>query len=989
MPISTLFDDYLARLERGEVTDFESLCDENPEQADELRRLEELRTSVALAEKPTPVSLFRVRGGHETALHGAWNLAAGRILGDFRLVKCIGRGGMGEVWEAEQLSLSRRVALKVLLPERVDTRNLDYFAREARAGGKLAHPGIVAVYGTGETEGVHWIAMELVQENCDLGHALDGWREAEEVGAEYYAHVAGFVAELADAIEAAHAAGVIHRDLKPSNVLVTSDDRPKLTDFGLAKLVHEQSLSVVGEVAGTYYYMSPEQVALKHAGIDHRTDIFSLGVVLYEMLTLVRPFSGDTSEQVARKILWEEAPDPRNIRSRTPQDLAVICAKAMEKEPARRYQTMEELAADLRRHLAHEPILATPSGALVRLQKWSRRNPTKSVAGAVGVVALVAISVLAWKLNLKRTALAETNEQLQTKTTEAEGSASLATQRADELAQANEQLEAKTAEAEASASLAIRRADELVQANEALSAERSAAEAARAEAAAQRDQAEKRAEELQQVSDFQAGQLAGVDAEAMGQTIRTMVLERARAAGERAGRDQQVLAEEQETLEGLLGGADFTGLALEVLDKEIFVRALAELEKLENQPLVQAPLLETVAAALFRLGLWDRGLGPQEKAVALNRRELGDEHPNTLMSIGNLATMRYSMGEFKEAEQLFRERLEISQRTLGGSHESTLATCQKLSALLNRVGREDEAESLIRETIAKRQKTLGADHPDTLRSQYFLAGILINRDPAEAESIMRVVLDGQRRSLEDNDPQIHHSLTRLGDASYRQGRLVEAERVWREVLDLYRQTLGSKHPTTLDIVSRISQSLTTQGNLQDAEAFAREAYDGFISMHGADHHSTTSAQGTLGRILLLQRRPAEAETLLRDYLEGKRRVVGPDHVTTLAALDDLSSALYLNGHLEEAESMLRESLERRIRVFGAEHQTDLLTLRNMGLVLLGQGKLDEAELFLNRALERCVLKFGADHTRTVGIRRALNDLRAARKADADNEGGGR
>ena len=164
-----------------------------------------------------------------------------------------------------------------------------------------------------------------------------------------------------------------------------------MADFGLAKLVDENSLSVAGDVAGTYFYMSPEQVATKRAGLDHRTDIFSLGVVLYEMLTLVRPFEGDTTEQVAQKILWEEAPNPTTIRSKVPRDLAVICGKAMEKDPGRRYQTMAELAADLRRHLANEPILAKPSGVTVRLQKWVRRNPTKSTALGLLAVALVVV----------------------------------------------------------------------------------------------------------------------------------------------------------------------------------------------------------------------------------------------------------------------------------------------------------------------------------------------------------------------------------------------------------------------------------------------------------------------------------------------------------------------------------------------------------------------------------------------------------------------
>ena len=390
--------------------DIEALCAEHAEHAADLRRLlaaaDDLQGMLAgqrelEAElKPAAAearSLHRASRLARAVAASAFRAAEGASVGDFRLVRLIGRGGMGEVWEAEQLSLARRVALKLLLPERVDQRGLDFFAREARAGGRLAHPGIVSVFGTGEDEGLHWIAMELVPEACDLHHSLEGLREEGQLPGDYYDQVAEFVAGVADALEVAHAGGVIHRDLKPGNILVTEDDRPRVLDFGLAKLVDEKSISEAGQLVGTYAYMSPEQVAVKHAGIDHRTDVFSLGVVLYEMLTLVRAFEGDTTEQVAQKILWEDPVDPRALRSDVPRDLAVICVKAMEKDPVRRFQTMAELAADLRRHLAHEPIRARPPSPVQRAGKWVRRNPTKSSVAAVAVAALVVFAG-AWRL---------------------------------------------------------------------------------------------------------------------------------------------------------------------------------------------------------------------------------------------------------------------------------------------------------------------------------------------------------------------------------------------------------------------------------------------------------------------------------------------------------------------------------------------------------------------------------------------------------------
>jgi WD40 repeat protein/serine/threonine protein kinase len=321
-------------------------------------------------------------------------LQPGNEFGDFKLVRWIARGGMGQVWEAEQKSLRRRVALKLVLPERVDESSLSLFAREARAGGRLHHPHIVATHAHGSDDGRAWLAQELVEGSWTLKDSLDQLRAADEVPPDYYRSVAELVAKIADALEAAHAAGVIHRDVKPPNVLITDDDEPKLTDFGLARITDEQALSRTGDFAGTYYYMSPEQVTARRMGIDHGTDIFSLGVVLYELLTLRRPFEGDTTHQICEKIVTWDPPDPRRVRSQCPGELGVICGKAMQKARGERYATMAEFAEDLRRHLAHEPILARPPGPWTRVTKWARRHPTQSIGTAIGLVATAVIAVV-------------------------------------------------------------------------------------------------------------------------------------------------------------------------------------------------------------------------------------------------------------------------------------------------------------------------------------------------------------------------------------------------------------------------------------------------------------------------------------------------------------------------------------------------------------------------------------------------------------------
>ncbi len=320
------------------------------------------------------------------------------VLGDFRILGEIGSGGMGTVYEAEQISLNRKVALKVL-PSHLSFSNdaVLKFRREAEAGGRQRHSGIVAIHAVGEHERIHYIAQELVEGGTTLNDSLDEFRARGAQPPGYFRETALLTAEVADALQHAHDAGVIHRDVKPSNILLTPDGIPKITDFGLAKVEDALALSRTGDLAGTPYYMSPEQAASHRMGIDRRTDIFSLGATFYELLTLVRPFEGTSSQEVLKKILLHDPRDPRKINSSVPRDLAVICLKAMEKDPNRRYQSMAELSDDLRRYLSGDVILARPAGVGERLWKRISRNPALSAVTGIALLATLALIVtLPW-----------------------------------------------------------------------------------------------------------------------------------------------------------------------------------------------------------------------------------------------------------------------------------------------------------------------------------------------------------------------------------------------------------------------------------------------------------------------------------------------------------------------------------------------------------------------------------------------------------------
>ncbi|MFH2001417.1 MAG: SUMF1/EgtB/PvdO family nonheme iron enzyme [Planctomycetota bacterium] len=314
-------------------------------------------------------------------------------IGDYRVLREIGRGGMGcIVFEAEQISLRRKVALKVLPPhfDHKDKRVVK-FRLEAEAGSRQNHPGIVAVYEMGEADGFHYIAQELVNNGKTLADRIVELKRSGETSKDYYRKIAVFIAQVAAALHHAHGSEVIHRDVKPSNILITHDGMPKVTDFGLAKMENALSLSLSGQVIGTPHYMSPEQVEGGGKSVDHRSDIFSLGVTLYEMLTFERPFDADHAHSILNRIVHFDPLPPDRYHVRIPKDLSAICTKAMEKKPADRYADMKEFEEDLLRFSRGETVKAKPYTPMTLLWRKAGRRPFLS-----GVLALAFLAIMGW-----------------------------------------------------------------------------------------------------------------------------------------------------------------------------------------------------------------------------------------------------------------------------------------------------------------------------------------------------------------------------------------------------------------------------------------------------------------------------------------------------------------------------------------------------------------------------------------------------------------
>jgi tetratricopeptide (TPR) repeat protein/tRNA A-37 threonylcarbamoyl transferase component Bud32 len=330
-------------------------------------------------------------------------------VGDFRILQEVGRGGMGVVYEAEQMSLGRRVALKVLpFAAVLDPRYLQRFKNEAQAAAHLHHTNIVPVYAVGCDRGVHYYAMQFIEGPTVAGlidelksngrgssaalQAITTDRTTESP--QFCRAVAHLGIQAADALDYAHESGVIHRDIKPPNLIIDSGGHLWITDFGLASTRNDTGLTVTGDIVGTVRYMSPEQALAKRVPVDHRTDIYSLAVTLYELLTLEQAFPGDDPRIVMQEVAFKEPPRPRALNTATPRELETILLKAMSKDPIDRYATAKDLADDLRRFLEDRPIHARRPGVAKRAAQWARRHkPVVWAAATVFVLAVMGLAI--------------------------------------------------------------------------------------------------------------------------------------------------------------------------------------------------------------------------------------------------------------------------------------------------------------------------------------------------------------------------------------------------------------------------------------------------------------------------------------------------------------------------------------------------------------------------------------------------------------------
>jgi tetratricopeptide (TPR) repeat protein len=755
--------------------------------------------------------------------------------GRYRLLQRVGEGGMGEVWLAEQTQpVRRQVALKVIKAGMDSAQVIARFEAERQALALMDHPAIARVFDGGTTpEARPYFAMEYVKGEpitvyCDR-HRL-GTRERLEL-----------FAQVCDAVQHAHQKGIIHRDLKPSNVLLTiQDDRPvpKIIDFGVAKatgqhLTERTLFTELGVLIGTPEYMSPEQAEMGALDIDTRTDIYALGVLLYELLTGALPFDRKELRQAGlleiQRIIREKEPprpsaritqlgpasteaaknrqsEPRRLVSELRGDLDWITMRALEKDRTRRYQTANALAADVRRHLGNEPVYAGPPSASYRAGKFVRRHRF-GVAAAATLVLLLAAFAGAMAVQARR--IARERDK-----------ARLATQKA-------EQINAFVVGMLGSADPRVSGRDVTV--------------------ASVLDSASTKVEgELGGQPEIKAAVLA-----TLGTTYEGLGLYAPARQALQAALDASIAAhgpdhiEVARALDRLAGVAESEG-------------NLREAERLDRQSLATLDRLgvtdsSDAAQVKANLALVLNGLGKSAEAEALYREVLaiqrrvdGERSEEVAATLNNLGVLLGQRGDWAGSEPLHREALDIVRAVRGPEHPDVAAGMNSLGAVLEARGDLPGAEALYRNSLVLRLKLLGSDHPDVARSRYALANLLRAKGDAEgALGECRQVLAMRGRVLPDGHPMVAATQHVGGLALLDLGRPREAEPLLRESLELRRQALPPGHWLLASSESVLGACLTAERRFPEAEALLLHAHARLESSQGHDHERTLEGRQRL------------------------------------------------------------------------------------------------------------------------------------------------
>jgi serine/threonine protein kinase len=908
---------------------------------------------------------------------------AGDRIGCYKLLQRIGEGGFGVVWMAEQEEpVRRKVALKVLKPGMDTAQVIGRFEAERQALAMMDHPNIARVFDAGAApHGRPYFVMELVRgvpitQYCDQAELSAGERLA-------------LFADVCRAVQHAHQKGVIHRDIKPSNVLVTLHDgvaTPKVIDFGIAKatsaaLTERTVFTEFRQMLGTPEYMAPEQAALSNLDVDTRADVYSLGVLLYELLTGTRPFRLEellrvgyvellrTIQQVdppkpstrvstlgeqAVAVARQRRMQPRALVASMRGDLDWIVMKALEKERGRRYESAAALAEDVQRHLRHEPVLAGPPGRAYRLRKYVRRNRL-----AVTAAVAVAVALLAGAVASGLGFLAARQQARQAR--EAEG-------------RAKDEREAAVAA----------RAEEALQKDAALAAHR-AAKAQEAATNEQRRLAEQHAKEASAEA-AKAKHVVALLKELLASsnphasrtrdyTVRQLLDDFAKGIGDTLANEPGV----EETLRRVMGQS-YLALGLPAAALPHLERTAELCRSLHGEAsLAFAESEIDLAACLREAGSFDRALS---LLADVDQRLLGESPDVRRVRAQGLATVAHTLsgrgqaGDRRRAERAIQRALAMVREL--PSDDLLSWSLSILVTILIDEGRWSQAQPVAEELLARDVAKHGEDSLEAASDKCNLAHVLDQRgtDPARAEALHREALAVRRQRLGDH-LSVAQSLNNLAAMHLTRRDLTGALALYTEARDLLRRILGEH--VDVAMVEQ-SMAMTLQG-LARCEA-ARPLQEGVVAtlrrLHRGDHPDLANALACLGDVLILLGERTAAGDRYAEAIAMYQRLGVESDVRYAIALEAAAGNLLPQRRAAEAEPLAREAVEQLRANEEAPPERLVVALHTFGLVLLDLGRLDAAGAALGEALERARRDLGDDSPRTGAALEAVGELLAAK-----------
>jgi tetratricopeptide (TPR) repeat protein/predicted Ser/Thr protein kinase len=807
-------------------------------------------------------------------------------IGRYRIVRLLGEGGMGTVYEAEQEEPRRRVALKVIKLGLASPDRLRRFRRESQALARLQHPGIAQIYESSTADtgfGLQpYLAMEFIR-----GLPLKEYAEAHQLDSRQKLML---MVKVCQAVEHAHQRGLIHRDLKPGNILVDEAGQPKILDFGVARITEEDApegdgqstlQTGLGQVVGTLAYMSPEQVLGRPLEVDVRSDVYSLGVILYELMSGRLPYQVSQRQlpEAVHTILEEEPASLSSIDRTYRGDIETLTRKALEKDKTRRYASAADLVSDIQRYLADEPILARPPSASYQLGKFARRHRTLMAGlAAVFIVLLAGIAVT-------------TSMAVRASRAEAEARAVNEFLQNDVLAQAGATAQARPGTAP-DPDLKVRTA-----------LDRAAA------GIAQRFDKQPLVEASIRQTIGNAYVDLGIYPEAQKHLQRALELRHGRLAEDHP--DMLSVMNDLAWLyrnEGLFAKAE--PIATKVLEIRRRTLGKADSDTLE---------------AMNNLGLLYRYEGKLKQAVELFTEVLeirpltsGAVDRATSYAMNNLGFVYQVEGKYQQAEAILSKVLDLRRRVNGPEHPYTLIAIDNLAIVFYRERKYPEAESLFAKNLEVRRHVLGAEHPDTLDTMNNLGATFRAEGKWEqAEVVLSSVFETKRRVLGEENPSTLMSMLNVAVLHRYKGEYSEAEPLMVRAVNLQRRVLGEEHPDGLAGIYRLAALYTDEGKYPEAEPLFTKALKGQLRVLGETHPDTMNSEAGLGQLQLHEHKYTEAESILRGLLKGYEKAM-PESWERYNCQSMLGGSLAGQKRYTEAEPLLlsgyRGLIERRAAI---------------------------------------------------------------------------